>query len=104
MLRSEIERNISLGVVHLLKASTVKKFDKKKERSCGNFAEENIIEAKAEAHCNRVKRVKKEKGQMDEKNAETVRVMNESLVPVEEIGYGRTSIFAVSRVALIMVK
>lgn len=41
---------------------------------------------------------------MDEKNAGTVRVMNESLVPVEEIGYGRTSIFAVSRVALIMVK
>lgn len=43
-------------------------------------------------------------GQMDEKNAETVRVMDESLVPVEEIGYGQTSIFAVSLVALIMVK
>lgn len=41
-------------------------------------------------------------GQMDEKNAETV--MDESLVPVEEIGYGQTSIFAVSLVALIMVK
>lgn len=102
MPRFEIERDIS---VHLLKASTVKKFDKKRERSCGNFAEEkHIIEAKAEAHWSVLRKGKGHGGQMDEKNAGTVRVMNESLVPVEEIGYGRTSIFAVSRVALIMVK
>lgn len=92
----------------MLKASTVKKFDGKKERSCGNFAEENIIEARDEAHCcNRAKRVKKEKVMVAKwmKRMETGACYGrERVVPVEEIGYGRTSIFAVSRVALIMVK